>query len=317
LRTYLFSDEDIRRYVLDLADRLSRLGQGFPATWYTLGVSGDKIAELLQPLIKPASLRARIQIEPIYYNRTTKKVLLRDGSALPKVKSKKPALLLDGAVHSGSSMCAAANAMLASGVIEVVSYAFVVKRTSIFVPSFFGILIDEHDRPYFQLDRIPNNMLTDASPFGVLRRIASSDVCAVGAFLNTGVPSIDRTSIGDLWYADQTEGSIVFVYEQEKKIVAFISFRIADDVMYIELIATDKTCRGQGIGGVLMRWAGSYARSQRCTLMRLRSHKDRVSFYEKHGFEKTGESIDIGDGETYVLMQRKIIYCGNPLKLVS
>jgi hypothetical protein len=175
-------------------------------------------------------------------------------------------------------MCAAVKAMFGSGIEEVISYAFVVKRTSSLIPNFFGVLIDEHDRPYFQLDQIPNNMLTEASPFGVLRRIALQDVSSTGTFLDTGVPSIDRTSIGDLWYADQTEGSIVFVYEQAGKIVAFISFRVADGVMYIELVATDISRRGQGIGGVLMRWAGSYARSQCCTLMRLRSHKDRASF---------------------------------------
>ena len=190
MHTYLFSNDDIRCYVRDLADRLDNLGENFPTVWYTLGESGDKIAEVLYPLIKSDSHRNKINVQPIYFNRTHKTVLLRDGTELKSYSATTPALLLDGAVHSGNSMGESVKKITTSGANEVLSYSFVVKRTSTFIPNYFGILVGEHDRPYFQLDVIPNNILREDAPFGTLRRICSDDVKRDQRFLNTEVASM-------------------------------------------------------------------------------------------------------------------------------
>jgi GNAT superfamily N-acetyltransferase len=198
------------------------------------------------------------------------------------------------------------------------SYSFVVKRTSSFIPNYFGILVGEHDRPYFQLDVIPNNVLREDPPFGILRRICSDDIQREPRFLQTGVGSIDRTSLGDLWYADQTEGSLVYIYECSGSAAAFISFRVTDrSVLFIEMIAADQKFKGYGIGSMLMRWAGTFARSCCCTAVELRAHIDRISFYTQFGFEERGEKIDLGDGEVYSLMRKPIIYTGNPVNLMG
>lgn len=322
MRTYLFSDEDVRRYARDLATRLIDLGDDFPALWFPLGESGDKIAEVLYELVEPEARKQTISIEPIYYSRSDKAVLLRDGGRLSNYGQYRSVLVLDGAVHSGTSMLQAVQRITNNGAQEVLSYSFVVKRTSIFIPNYFGILVDEHDRPYFQLDVIPNNILQDEAPFGFLRRVCAEDANRTVPFLKTGVSSIDRTSFGDLWYADQTEGSHVFVYECRDCIAGFVSFRIEETVMYIELIATDEKFRGKNIGGLLMRWAGTYARSCCCTGISLRSHVERISFYERYGFTQAGRADPIvigkdlsGNPEAYILMRKPIIYTGNPMKL--
>lgn len=259
----------------------------------------------------------KVRIEQIYYNRTTRRVSLRDEIDIPEITEGTNALIIDGAVHSGTSMRAAYSEVARRGASEIVSYTFVLKKTSCFIPNYFGVLIDEHDRPYFQLQSIPNNLLREQPPFASLRRISADDVTSQPRFIDTNVDSISRTSIGDLWYSDQTEGSIVYVYEHRNVIIGYISFRVSDAVLYVELIAIDDSCRGKGLGGPLMRWAVSYARATCCTSMRLRAHSERIGFYERLGFQQTGESITISGRERYLTMERKIIYHGNPAKLAD
>jgi GNAT superfamily N-acetyltransferase len=281
-----------------------------------LGESGDKIAEILLRHLPP-DFRDRIDLQLIYYNRTEGNVEYRDGSDLPSSVDA-PVLIIDGAVHSGTSMYEAVKTLKGSGITDVITYSFVVKRSSFFIPNYFGILIDEHDRPYFQLDRIPNNLLREEAPFGVMRRISADDAASEKQFLETGVPSIDRTSLGDLWYADQTEGSQVYVYQYEDSVAAFISFKLESlGALYVDIIATDAKYRGRGLGGLLMRWAGTYARSCCCKSIDLRAHVDRLSFYEHYGFTVVGATIEIGAGEAYTLMRKQIIYTGNPVQLVG
>jgi hypothetical protein len=113
LHTYLFSNEDVRCYVQELANRLESDGKRFPFVWYTLGESGDKIAEVLHGLIDSVETKNLIDFQPIYFNRTDKTVLLRDGGELLPYTCTNPALLLDGAVHSGTSMGEAAKRIAA------------------------------------------------------------------------------------------------------------------------------------------------------------------------------------------------------------
>ena len=269
------------------------------------------------PLL-PAHLRERTAIEPISFSRTDRRVSLRNGEDLGEYAQYPSALIIDGAVHSGASMARAARDVAASGAPCVLSYSFVVKRTSVFIPNYFSILIEEHDRPYFQLDVIPNNLLQEEAPFGILRRISADDVNRSQAFLRTGVASIDRVSLGDLWYSDRKDGARVFLYECDGAIASYISFLINDNnSLYIDLVAADSAFKGRGIGGVLMRWAGTYARSNCCSAIELNAHVDRVDFYRQYGFAVIpgAEEIDIGGGEKYILMRKPIIYPGNPVHL--
>ncbi len=43
------------------------------------------------------------------------------------------------------------------GAKQVCSYALVMKHSSGFIPSFWGVTIGDHDRAYFLLDVLPNN----------------------------------------------------------------------------------------------------------------------------------------------------------------
>lgn len=319
MRSYLFCDDDIHRYALDLTAKLQALGDHYPTLWFPLGESGDKIAEVLMPLV-PAHLRERTTIEPISFFRTDRRVSLRNGDPLGDYAGYPSVLIIDGAVHSGASMARAVRDVAGRGAPCVLSYSFVVKRTSAFIPNYFSILIEEHDRPYFQLDVIPNNLLQEEPPFGILRRIAAEDVNRSPAFLRTGVPSIDRVSLGDLWYSDRKDGARVFLYECDGAIASYISFLINDNnSLYVDLIAADNAFKGRGIGGVLMRWAGTYARSTCCSAIELNAHADRVEFYRHYGFAiiPGAEPIDIGGGEKYVPMRKPIIYTGNPVHLTG
>ena len=63
------------------------------------------------------------------------------------------------------------------------------KRGSCFIPNIFGLLIHEHDRAYFLLDKIPNHRIM---PFGAFRKLAQEDVKRPEGEVKTGLSSIDK-----------------------------------------------------------------------------------------------------------------------------
>ena len=149
---------------MDLQARLTALGSDFPKIWFTLGLSGDKISTVILKSLDPSFL-ADVTLVRASYDRKSNNITLRDGAGWPTF-AEDPILLIDSAVHSGASMSMAADALYRNGAKNVISYSLIVKRTSDFIPNYFGMLIGEHDRALFQLERLPNNRLQIKRPFG-------------------------------------------------------------------------------------------------------------------------------------------------------
>lgn len=316
MHTYFLGDAEVGSYAADLAARLVHLGEQAPRTWVSLGISGDKMtAEILKRVLGTSA--EPDAIHSVAFDRTKKEVISREDGELPSDLGDRSVLVIDAAIHSGASMRHLVEALNARGCRSLLSYSLVVKITSEFVPCYFGLMIGEHDRAFFQLDRIPNNRLLQRAPFGAVRMLREDDIRREPDFLTCGVKSIDRMTYGDLWYDTRTKGSHVYLYEIGGEVAGYIHFkRTPENRLFIDLIANGVAFQGQGIGGVLMRWAETYARAARMTAIDLWSIEARMGFYSHHGYVAQGERMDLGgEGEVYHLMRRRLLYNLKPQDL--
>jgi N-acetylglutamate synthase-like GNAT family acetyltransferase len=320
MHTYVLGDDDVRRFAKSLASRLEAMGPGAPKTWFTLGVSGDRMAvelgKLLLASARPATVHKLSCIRPSNH------VAFRGGEPAQGELAIDCALVIDGAVHSGGSFLASVNFLHSRGVKSIISYSLIVKRTSNFIPTYFGLLIGEHDRAYFQLDEIPNNRLSmsvvPAPPFGHMRAISADDAKGPPRYLKTGTPSIDGMSFADLWYDVRAHGKKVYFYEVDGKIAGLVSFKIQQTgVMLLDTIARDLQFKRQDVGGIMWRWAETFARSSRCPSVELWAIENRVAWYQTLGFEEVpGEFLDLGPSEKYKKMRRRLLYNVKPEDLL-
>jgi len=304
LHTYFLGREEVDAYVKDLVDRLKAQGELFPYMWCTLGYSGEELAVVISNAL-PKDCESKIRIIPMNYDRARKAVIFQDEQDKAVFANGKPVLILDSSVHSGNTMLAVFQTLKSLGAKNICSYSIVVKRNSAYIPNFFGVVIQPHDRAYFLLDKIPNNRLM---PFGALRKLCQEDVDRKPESINSDLKSLNKVTWGDLWYDYKAKGSQIFVYENSGDILGFVSFIIKDWKLFIDGIAVDKKCERQGVGGCLMRWAETSARSSNCNSIELWAINNRIDFYKnKGGFESKPEELNLGS-EKYTRMERKLLY---------
>lgn len=321
MHTHYLSDEVVDSYLVDLARRLIALRQEVPTIWVSLGESGGKIAERLADIYDrelsasgfSAPALERIRFVRIYVERESGLVKKREEKTNSDLGER--VLLIDGPIHSGASMLAAVDWLVEQGVESVMSYGLVAKRTSEFVPTFFGLMIGEHDRAFFQLNRIPNNrVLKKGHPFGVLRMISGADVNREPQSIRGNVDSIGKITLSDLWYARKSRGDYVYVYELAGRVVGFVHFyKKGVGTIIIDVLAIDNDFQGAGLASALMRWVENWARCHNMLELQLYSIDSRIDMYRKFGYHLVDRSIlDLGGGEKYALMKRKILYNIDP-----
>lgn len=165
-------------------------------------------------------------------------------------------IVIDSAVHSGQTMLRVIEELRNLGAKEIISYSLVVKRNSSFIPNYFGVLIGDRDRAYFQLTAIPNNRLQQKRPFGVLRALEEKD--GARQMFDSGVESLDRIHLSDLLYEQETRNSKIYLYEHGSEICGLLIFEKKTRTLFIDTIANAQSYRGVGLGGTLMRWAETW-----------------------------------------------------------
>lgn len=310
MRTIYLGREEVEAYARDFAARLVALEADFPTIWCPIGKSGDHFAQLVAAHLTEAA-KDRVQIVPIIYNKTTRAASLEDEADKAVIAATASVLVLDSSVHSGGSMLAVMRLVGKMGAGRLLSYTLVIKRGAKFIPHYFGVVVGDHDRVLFLLKQIPNNRLFTGKnpPLGFFRRIEAEDIKRPQTSLDTGVVSLDKISWGDLFYEYRANGYDVIVVEDRDAIAGFLKLKIKPgNILSIDVIASDKSYHGKGIGGALMRYAETIGRAHESRFVELWSIFNQVEFYEKYGFDKTEEVIDTGDGEIYVLMRRALLY---------
>lgn len=307
LITHFLGDQEVKAYCRDLANRLVARGLEFPFVWAVLGDSGKKIAdEVLDEIeaLRP-DLAGGVSFLVARYNRRHDSVEFSEPTndiAWPIG----PVLVLDSAVHSGRSMLRLMVTLHEMKAPSIISYGLVVKSGSVIVPTYFGLVIDDKDRAYFQLDVLPNNRLGKSPPNGVLREVSESDVHSK---IETIGPPFTELTIGDLVYDKETKGSKIFIFEMKDKIAGFISFRKDGQTLFIDAWGTGKASQGTGVGSATMRWAETWARSKRCERIELWAYEPAIDGYKKYGYETTDDKFrDLGEGQRYKIMTKKILY---------
>ncbi|WP_216332548.1 GNAT family N-acetyltransferase [Rhizobium sp. X9] len=320
MRTYVLSDAEVAAYLRDLSDRLVALGDMLPKTWYSVGISGDKVVRPLMALL-PEALRDTIDVRRVSYNRSTGDISAFDLSNpdLPLSDKDFPtnAFVIDGPIHSGSTMLAIIRWLTRNGVTEIVSYGLVIKRSTDFVPSFFGLMIGEHDRAYFQFKSIPNHRLRKKGPFGVLRTLEAADAKVTKQKIDAGDNSLSEISLSDLWYAKRGKGEHVYLYELAGEFVGFVHFIATEKSLLVDALAVEDGHQGKDIGGLLLRWVENWARNHKLAVINLWAIEKELPFYRHMKYQPiAGEEMMELDGENFVKMSRRLLYNIDPEMLM-
>lgn len=307
--THYLGSEEVTAYNRDLTARLVRLGNAFPKNWFMLGLSGRKLYDSVGPLL-PASLVEKIKIGLAHYNREHREIRFSDETPVPESFQNEPALILDAAVHSGRSMLALVQKLQSLDAGPITSYSLVLKRGSVVVPTYFGVVIEDKDRVYFDLNTLPINRLAKPAPPGVLRAIIPSDLPRRFSGLR---PPFDDLTVGDLIYDRDAHGSNVYVFEYGIELVGFISFQKRSGTVFIDgwAAADLKDANGDKIkiGSALFRWAETWARSAKCDRIELWGYEPAVPIYEYMNFRPVETEWRIlGNGQRYRVMERPILY---------
>ncbi|HEY8581181.1 MAG TPA: GNAT family N-acetyltransferase [Beijerinckiaceae bacterium] len=308
MKTHFIGQEEVSAYALDFARRLVLLGTFFPRKWIYVGRSGKIIAdEVLRQL--PSAEADSVYAVGALYDRKAKTFSYLSEITAEDFEPGETVLLIDSAIHTGSSLLCGLRSLADMGVHNVLTYGLAVKRGSHLIPTYFGVLIDDWDRALFQLELIPNNRLAETPPFGTLRLLTREHAAAEFGALPKPFVGL---SGGDLLYNDHAYGMRTYVYELEGRIVGFVSFAEKGGVAFIDAWATCSDHQNKGIGAATLRWAETWARAANCHSIELWAFEDAVPIYERFNYRKSSpQALDLGQGGRFQLMAKSIMHHGD------
>lgn len=319
MHTYLPADATIIAYLkhylrtLDLDKdteecryRVSRI------VWVPLGASGRVLLNRLLKLLPDQSLASCVETgaPTAIYDRETKKVSFSgieslDDSVLKSRFADREVIVLDSSVHTGSSMRELCRVIQSAGPKWVSTFTFCLKRGAIFVPNYFGILIHDWDRALFWLDAIPVNRLD--------KNIYQKNIQLRRFEKQTDFDDLDRSAIlGEGYNVSEFnqkdhEGSSFFNYtcSVNNIVTGFLVFQWVDDKEQgvgcrIHRIRVTQDAKDLNTVLLLLRWAETCARHNRCSFIELRCADKKISHdLANMGFELVKETG---------FLRRKIIY---------
>jgi GNAT superfamily N-acetyltransferase len=318
--TYFLSDDEVRAYLRDFLSRLERLDP-LPTTWCPVTLSGWNLLREMLPLMEKdhPELAKTVTVVRVGINDETKTVKF-DTDHPQKHICGKPVLLFDSSMHTGGTMCRVVGEALKLGASSVATYSLVIKIGSNFIPTFWGVIIDDTDRIFFMLDKIPNGRLDsgpertkDGQPRKIqtvfIRRLCEEHLKAPQ--LQSKVRSLDRVTWGDRHFDMQAGGhkECTYVLQTGKEIAGYLSLHFSDPgSMFVTEIAVDHSLTGKGYGAVLMRFADTLARQSNCEWVRLNAIENKITFYKGFGYKLIPGRDKISlDEEVYWPMERKVV----------
>jgi hypothetical protein len=308
LITHFLGAEEVTAYSRDFAKRLDQLDQNFPTHWFALGLSGRKVVDAIMDLLPHR--RDQITLGIAHYDRQSDEIKFSKETPFDDGRlDGQRVLVMDAAVHSGRSMLKMAQFVQRAGAQEITSYTLVLKRGAKLVPTYFGVVIDDKDRIYFDLDVLPNNRLSKPAPTGILRAITQQDLDR--PIVETPAPFVGLT-VGDLVYERECLGAHVYVFEYADEIVGFVSFRKLGTTLFIDGWYGAKRLRNgekMKIGGALFRWTETWGRSAQCERIKLWAYEGAVEVYNYLGFTPTeADWRSLGSGQRYRVMEKELLY---------
>jgi N-acetylglutamate synthase-like GNAT family acetyltransferase/hypoxanthine phosphoribosyltransferase len=320
MTTFYLGEEETRAYACDLLERLKELDHP-PDAWCPITRSGIAIFNLMLEIAQkdyPDLIKGVVVVRIDVDSKRTIASFPDNNSDDLKGKN---VLLLDGAIHSGKMMSLCATAVLKFNPAELVSYALVIKRGSSFIPTFWGLMIEETDRAFFLLNKIPNHRLviksTSKKKSPVHFQRLNNDLLSHPK-IQSGVPSMDRMEWSDRYFQmTSTENrTCTYVLQRGPSIVGFVTMHtLSCGALMVDEVVSDPSCRGQGYGGILLRFADTLARQGKCRAVRLLAISNQIDFYEKHEYIRAAAVKPIQlDKEEYHPMEKAVLYHQSPLR---
>jgi ribosomal protein S18 acetylase RimI-like enzyme len=102
-----------------------------------------------------------------------------------------------------------------------------------------------------------------------------------------------RTSEESLIETIETKGTTILIDFIEKELVACVQLVEKKEVLYVGMLTVKPNLQNAGLGKKLLKAAENFASSKGISKLEMTVISDRVeliSWYERHGYAKTGES---------------------------
>lgn len=315
MNTYFLSDATIDAYLLDLLRRLDLMAN-CPTMICAVTESGIQLLTQMTRLIAKSKSPKLLEVNAVSVGKTPEDEIRLLGCEEKDVEGAH-CLLIDSAVHTGRLMKRSRKKLLALGAAEISSYALVMKKGSLHIPTFWGVMIDDVDRALFSLDEIPNNRLAGSDERGqqaVSISVLDEEACAKPP-VKSGLDSIDRITWSDRLFdmvASPAEHlSRSFLLEKANEVIGFLTIHLEADSRYlvIDEVALDLAWQKKKLGGVLLRFACTLARHHNCKKVRLNGIEKYVSVYSGAGFKPIPgrEKLKLND-EIYYPMEKTLLH---------
>ena len=316
--THFLGREEVLAYLRDLLVRLERF-DAVPTVWCPLTRSGNALLRHLLDLVAShhPQLADSVSVLPIEVKDVNDEVHFLQGDPAKDIPGKN-VMIFDGATHSGQMMTNCAREALRYGAAGVCTYSLVLKRGSKFIPTLWGVTVDDTDRTFFLLDKIPNNRLdagclkssTGRRALNIhLRVLAESDLKKPPVV--SELDSLDRVTWGDRYFDMKAGGKhrCSYVLEKGSEILGYLTLSHPEaGRLSIDEVAVDRNHRGKNIGAVLVRFADTMARQFDCLSIQLQAVANKRDFYKGFGYKVVTETPLTLDDEEYWLMEKPVIY---------
>jgi len=233
MKTYTLGAEEIRGYLVDCILRF-KTARKAPTVWCSITESGKSLMPEIRSLSKIHNRKKYSKMEVVHLDIESKgaseKLVFSEN---PKARfANKSVLILDGAIHSGRNMSRCANEVLKYKPSALSSYALVIKQSSQFVPTLWSIMIDDTDRAYFILDKIPNNRLNAGKtrPQALVQLRLLGEEHLKRPQVTSSVPSMNRQTWGDKYFQmiATSDEYRTYVLEDMAQIIGYLTVELRD-----------------------------------------------------------------------------------------
>lgn len=307
MQTYLLGSEEVKAYLLDCAERLGKSDAGVPTLWCPIGESGEVLAETLLQLQSPFIDLDKISLITAWYHRDSKTVAF-DSVEPASEFDDRDVLLVDSSVHTGGTMARIHKMIASFAARRVCTYSLVIKQRTTFVPSLWGLTINDHDRALFLLSQLPNNRLHPNLLGLSMLLLQDPSTPAV----HCGDPNLDaRTWQDRLGAMHRDADRRTYLLYQNKNLIGYLTIRLdrQNNRLLIEELAVDQNFQKMGYSGAMMRWAETFARQEQCERLVFRVPKYALNRYVEQGYQSYRPDLVMNvNGQEYVLVVKPLLH---------
>ena len=118
-----------------------------------------------------------------------------------------------------------------------------------------------------------------------------------------------RTTAVDVEALLQEPGGVLLTAWQDKELNGCVYLKKEAEKLYLGMLSVWPAKQGGGVGKFLMAASDGYARSHRCTAIRITVisvREELIAWYERQGFRRTGELEPFHAGDRFGTIKRPL-----------